>query len=93
MKEYLDQIFSANTTDEVCVALKTAIDTLRSNQYFSSVPDYYNKISSGSPTIVQEWCDEMRDDEQAKEEGNLKEIYGLFQGALSRLRELGFHRE
>lgn len=93
MKEYLDPIFSAKTTDDVCAALQVAIDSLKSKQYFSIISDYYEKMNSESPKVVQEWCDEMRDDEQAKEEGNLKEIYGLYQGALSRLRELGFRRE
>lgn len=93
MKDYLDPIFGAETTGSVCVALQTAIDSLRAKKYFATVPDYYQDISAGSPAEVQEWFDEMRDDEQAEEEGNLKEIYGLYDAALRRLRELGFHRD
>jgi hypothetical protein len=57
------------------------------------IPDYYQEITAGSPAEVQEWFNEMRDDEQAEEEGNLKEIYGLYDAALRRLRELGFRRD
>ena len=57
------------------------------------MPDYYEEVTASSPAEIQEWCDEMKDDEQASEEGNLKEIYGLYQAALQKLRELGFHRE
>lgn len=93
MKEYLDPIFSAKTTDEVCRALQKALDSLRAKKYFDKVPDYYEEVSAGSPTEIQEWFDDMKDDEQTQEEGNLKEIYGLYQAALQQLRKLGFHRE
>ncbi len=93
MKSYLDPIFNAKSTDDVCSALQAAIDSLRGKNYFSKIPDDYEEIAAGSPADVQKWCDEMRDDNRAEDEGNLKEIYGLYQGALSRLRELGFHRE
>jgi len=93
MKDYLDPIFRAKATDEVCLALRRALDSLRAKQYFDKVPDFYEEVAAGSPAEIQEWFDEMKDDEQAKEEGNLKEIFGLYQAALQRLRELGFHRE
>jgi hypothetical protein len=93
MKVYLDPIFSAKTIGEVCAALQTAIDSLRAKKYLANIPDYYQEITAGSPAEVQEWFDEMRDDEQAEEEGTLKEIYGLYDAALRRLRELGFRRD
>lgn len=93
MKEYLDPIFSAKTTDDVCRALQKALDSLKAKKYFEKVPDYYEEVAAGSPTEIQEWFDEMKDDEQAQEEGNLKEIHDLYQAALQKLRELGFHRE
>ena len=93
MKEYLDPIFNAKTTDEVCRALQKALDSLRAIKYFDKVPDYYEEVKAGSPVEVQEWFDDMKDDEQAQEEGNLKEIYGLYQAALQQLSRLGFHRE
>ncbi len=93
MKEYLDPIFSAKTTDDACRALQKALDSLRAKKYFEKVPDYYEEVAAGSPTEIQEWSDEMKDDEQAQEEGHLKEVYGLFQAALSQLRKLGFHRQ
>jgi hypothetical protein len=77
MKDYLDRIFSAKTTDEVCTALQKALDSLRAKKYFAKISDYYQEIGAGSPTEVQEWFDEMKDDDQANEEGNLKEIYGV----------------
>lgn len=93
MKEYLDPIFNAKTTDDVCRTLQNALDSLRAKKYFDKVPDYYEEVAAGSPAVIQEWFDEMKDDEQAQEEGNLKEIYDLYQAALRKLRELGFHRE
>ncbi len=93
MKTYLDPIFSANTTDEVCDALQAAIDSLRAIKYMAEVPDRYQEITAGNPAEVQDWCDKMRDDVQANEEGNLKEIYDLYGAALNRLRKLGFHRD
>jgi hypothetical protein len=93
VNDYLGSIFGADSTDEVCYALQAAIASLKSNNYFSKVPDCYQELTASSPDDVQEWFDEMRDDEQAEEEGNLREIFGLYDAALRRLRELGFHRE
>jgi hypothetical protein len=92
MKDYLDPIFSAATTDQVCVALQSALDSLRGKNYLAKLPDYYEEIAARNPTEIQDWFDEMKDDDQAKEEGNLKEVFGLFDAALQQLRKLGFHR-
>ena len=92
MKEYLDPIFRAKTTNEVCIALQNALDSLRAKKYFDEVPDDYEEVTANSPTEIQRWFDEMIYDEQAQEEGNLKEVYGLYQAALGKLREFGFHR-
>ena len=93
MKTYLDAIFNAKTTDEVCNSLQASLDSLRDKNYFANIPDYYENIKAENPIVVQEWFDEMRVDEQAEEEGNLKEIYGLYHAAINKLREYGFHRE
>lgn len=93
MNDYLGPISDADSPSEVCVALQAAVDSLRAKNYFSSVPDYYQEITAYNTADVQGWFDEMRDDKQAEEEGNLREIYGLYDAALRRLRELGFHRE
>ena len=93
MNTYLDTIFNAKTTDEVCNSLQKALDSLRANDYFKTIPDCYENINAENPAMVQEWFDKMRDDERAEEEGNLKEIYGLYQAALQKLREYGFHRK
>jgi len=93
MKTYLDAIFGAKTTADVCSELQDALDALRKNGYLEKLPNDYEDVSANDPDDVQDWCDGMRDDKRAKEEGHLREIYDLFTAALSRLRDLGFHRE
>ena len=93
MKEYLDAIFSAKTTDQVCASLQKALDSLKAKKYLEKIPDYYEDIAARNPAEVEEWFDEMKDDEQALEEGHLKEVYGLFDAALRQLRKLGFHSQ
>lgn len=93
MNDYLGPIFGADSTGEVCHALQAAIASLKAINYFSEVPEYYQELTASSPDDVQNWFDEMRDDGQTEEEGNLREIFGLYDAALRRLRELGFHRE
>lgn len=92
MKDYLNKIFGAATIDEVCAELQKALDSLKAKKYLTKLPDYYEDIAARSPTEVQDWFDEMRDDDQTNEEGNLKEVFGLFDATLRKLRELGFHR-
>jgi hypothetical protein len=92
VKEHLEPIFQAKNIDEVCAALQAALDALRAKNYLAKLPDYYDAIAARGPGEVQEWFNEMRNDDQAKEEGNLKEILGLFHVALGQLRELGFSR-
>ncbi|MDY6993805.1 MAG: hypothetical protein SVR94_14550 [Pseudomonadota bacterium] len=93
MKEYLDQIFDAKTIDDVCTALQKSLSTLRDKEFFKNVPAHYENITATNPVDIQDWFDEMKNDEQVGEEGSLKEIYGLYQAALQQLRRLGFHRE
>lgn len=93
MKEYLDPIFNAATADEVCSALQNALDSLKANNYLNKLPDYYDRIAARSPSEIQKWFDKMKDDDQAQEEGNLKEVYGLVDAALRQLRRCGFHRD
>ena len=92
MKKYLDPIFSASTIEGVCAALQSGLDSLRAEDYLAELPDYYENISARTAIEIQEWFDEMRDDDQATEEGNLKEIFDLFDAALRQLRKCGFHR-
>ena len=93
MKNYLDPIFSASTIEEVCTALQSGLDSLRAKDYLAELPDYYENISARTAIEIQEWFDEMRDDDRATEEGNLKEIFDLFGAALQELRKRGFHRD
>jgi hypothetical protein len=93
METYLVKIFSATTTDEVCKQLQSALDSLRARDYLAKLPDDYERISAESPDQVQDWFDDMKADKQTEEEGPLKEVYGLFDAARSRLRKLGFHRK
>lgn len=92
MKAYLDPIFDAATTVEVCRSLQMALDSLKAKKYLAELPDYYEGIAARSPDEIQNWFDKMLNDSQIKEEGNLREIFGLFDAALQQLRRYGFHR-
>ena len=92
MKDYLDPIFNAATTDEVCRSLQMALDALKAKKYLAELPDSYEGIAARKPDEIQNWFDKMKNDSQLKEEGNLREVYGLFDAALRQLRRYGFHR-
>jgi hypothetical protein len=93
LKKYIDLIHEASDVDEVCNQLHIAICSLRDMRYLNDLPDGYDDIDAGTPEDVESWFDIMKDDSRAREEGNLREIYGLFDAALRRLRKLGFHRK
>ena len=93
MERYLTRIFGAKSTDTVCGALQSGLNDLRKNGYLDRLSDFHENMTANNANEVQEWFDEMNDDPQNREEGPLKEVYGLFQAALSQLRKLGFHRE
>ena len=48
MKVYLDPIFDAATTDEVCRSLQMALDSLKTKNYLAELPDSYEKIAARS---------------------------------------------
>lgn len=93
MKNYLEPILSATTISDVCVALQKALDSMKANNYFADIPEYYQQFSARDPKDVERWFDDMEDDVRTEEEGNLKEIHGLYDAALQRLEDLGFQRE
>lgn len=93
MKKYLDPIFNAATQVEACLELQRTIESLKAMNYFDSIPIDYEDISSSDSMDVQDWFDVMKSDERTENEHNLRELFGLYQATLSRLRELGFHRE
>ena len=73
MEQYLNVIFGAQTTVEVCNALQGALKVLRENGYLSKLQDNYEDVTAGTPEDVQYWFDFMLDDPQSSEEGALKE--------------------
>ncbi|MCI0562827.1 MAG: hypothetical protein MN733_30465 [Nitrososphaera sp.] len=93
MEQHLKKIFGAQTVAEVCEALQNSLNALKKIGYLAKLPDYYEDIAAGNQQEVQDWFDEMKEDSQSEKEGVLKEVYGLFDAARSRLRELGFHRQ
>ena len=93
MKEYFDPIFNAKNEEGICQSLQLALDKLKSIKYLDVLPSQYHEIAARNPIEIQSWFDKMKVDEQAEEEGNLKEVFGLFDAALRQLRRYGFHRE
>lgn len=92
MKDYLDSIFAAVTIEGVCTALQDSLDEMKKIGDLVKLPVYYETISARTPLEIQQWHDDMQDDEQAEVEGMLREVLSLFVGTLSQLRKLGFRR-
>lgn len=93
MKDYLDPIFDASNEEGICQSLQTALNKLETIKYLDGLPEHYQELAARTPIEIQDWFDKMKVDEQAEEEGNLKEVFGLFDAALRQLRRHGFHRE
>jgi len=93
MEIYYDAIFSADSVAAVCDRLQNALNTMRAAGYLAKLPDYYEDIAAKDPKEVQDWFDDMKEDERAAEEGPLNEICDLFEAALWQIRKLGFHRD
>lgn len=92
MKEYLDPIFNASDEEGVCRSLQISIDKLKARKYMDELPECYKNLTAQSPIDIQDWFDKMKVDRQAEQEGNLREVFGLFGAALQQLRKHGFHR-
>ena len=94
MEQHLKRIFGAQSITGVCDALQNSLNALQKIGYLTKLPDFYEDIAAGTPEEVQDWFDKMlAEDPETFPEGALREVYGLFDAARSRLRQLGFHRQ
>jgi hypothetical protein len=87
---FLEPIFRATTSHDVCVAVQQALESLKTNGHLTSIPEYGVDIRATNPEVVRAWFDVIRYDARVEEEGPVRKIYDLFGTALERLRDLYF---
>jgi hypothetical protein len=92
ISEKLNLLFNTKSIGEVCATLNAAIENLRALKLLSPLPPEYQNIQIHTPEEIQEWFDQMKNEEASFNGGYLSEFYSLFSAALSQLREFGFHR-
>ena len=93
MNETLDHIvniFNAKSNDQVCILIQKAIVDLRSKKYFEELPEFYQNIEILNSDDIEMYFNEMKQDNSYEEfeEGNMSELFGLFNAAFDRLLEL-----
>jgi hypothetical protein len=85
---FLEPIFRATTSHDVCVAVQQALDSLKASGNLLSMPESCMDISATNPELVRAWFNVIRYDARVEEEGPVRKTYDLFGAALERLRDL-----
>ena len=86
----IEAMFKAKSGSEIVQIMKEAVAFLKHDGFFTAVPDFYENISAETTTEIRRWHEELKDDNRDTEfeEGNLKELYGLFSAATDQLEAL-----
>ena len=88
MPRFLEPIFRAKTSQDVCGAVQQALDSLEANGQLFSISEYGVDISAANPEVVRAWFNVIRYDARVEEERPVRKIFDLFGAALERLRDL-----
>lgn len=90
ISDRIEAIFETKSGSEIVQIMKEALAFLKHDGFFTAVPDFYEDISAETTTEIRRWHEEMKDDNRDAEfeEGNLKELYGLFSAAIDQLEPL-----
>lgn len=88
--EYIVNIFNAKSNGQVCALIQKAIVDLKSKNYFDKLPEFYQNIEILNSDDIETYFNEMKQDNYYEEfeEGNMRELFGLFNAAFDRLLEL-----
>ncbi len=90
ISDRIKEIFGAQSASEIIQIVKRAVAFLKDDGFFIAVPDFYENISAETTQEILKWYEDMKDDnhESEFEEGNLKELYGLFSAANDQIEAL-----